>query len=191
MLPLALFLLPLLVCTVAAPATPSLNLGIIRAHKALVQARATHIPPAETLQSAVAPLQDARMRDPDNVYIYSHLGSVYTWLGDYPAALAAFDMEVALEGQGPMDRHAPFEALRRRIAGETEHDPWDDLLWVYQQWQTRYPHRAEGYLRLAIVWDQHRDNPARARSFLQAGIEAGAEPAGLLAYYLAQLDNIP
>jgi hypothetical protein len=190
-LPLAAFLLPLLLCALLAPATPALNLGVLRAHQALVQARASHVPPAAALQAAVAPLREAMARDPDNVHIYGHLGSLHAWLGDYPAALAALEAQAALDVQTPLERYAPFEVLRRRLAGETGQDPVEDLLWVYRHWQDRYSDRAEGYVRTALVWDRYKGDPQRARQALQAGLDQGAEPAGLLAYYLLQLGRQP
>jgi hypothetical protein len=56
---------------------------------------------------------------------------------------------------------------------------------------TRYPDRAEGYARIAIVWDRDKGDKAQAVAVLRAGLDRGAQPAGLLATYLAALEPVP
>jgi hypothetical protein len=58
---------------------------------------------------------------------------------------------------------------------------------VYTAWQARFPSRAEGYVRLALVWEQQRHDEQQARAILQTGIKQGAQPAGLLSFYLGRL----
>jgi tetratricopeptide (TPR) repeat protein len=187
-----LVLLPLLALPLLAlPAAPALNAGMLRAHKVLLAARTTGSASAADLEAALAPLRRAAERAPENVYVWERLGSLYAWQGDYAAAVAAIERRVALDGgqPEPMARYAPFEVARRRVQRATGQDPWEDLLWVYRHWNDRYPQRAEGYVLHALVWAQHKGDPARARAVLQSGLDAGAEPAGLLAYYAALLEG--
>ena len=183
----ALVLLFLLLSALVAPAAPSLNLGAIRAQKVLVDARTTGAVQGALLQAALSSLHRALARDADNVYIQERLGSLYAWQGDYRAAMEAFEDRVALDGQDPVGRYAPFEALRRQIQGETGHDPWEDVLWIYGNWLQRFPQRAEPYVQVALVWEKHKGDAERARAVLESGLEKGAEPAGLLNYYLSRV----
>lgn len=96
---------------------------------------------------------------------------------------------VALDGQDTLHRYAPFEALRRAIAGEQGRDAWDDLLRVSGQWRGRYLDRADGYVRPAIVWRRHKGDLAGAAAVLNAGLQEGAHPEGILRYHLAQLQG--
>jgi hypothetical protein len=184
-----LFLILLLLSPLMAPAAPYLNLGAIRAHKALLAARASGPPRSDILQTAVGPLRRALVRDPDNAHAYELLGSIYAWQGDYDAALKAFGHRVRLDGQDPIARYAPFETLRRRIQGEAGHDNWDDTLQVYSQWMTRFPDRAETYVQIALVWDRCKSNPDHAIAVLRSGLDNGARPRGLLYYYLSQIER--
>jgi len=39
-----------------------------------------------------------------------------------------------------------------------------------------------------MVWERHKTEPERARQVLEAGLENGAKPQGLLTYYRSQLE---
>ncbi len=175
------------------PAAPLVNAGMVRAHKALLAARTTGRPPSQDIEAALTTLRRAADRAPENVYVQERLGSLYAWQGDYGAALAAIERRVALDGGGrePLARYAAFEVARRALEpeGQAGPAPWEDLLWVYGQWNRRYPQRAEGYVLQAVVWAEHKGDAARARALLRAGLDAGAEPAGLLAYYASVLGS--
>ena len=179
----------LLLSAITFPAAPYLNLGAIRAHRALLAARTTGSPQKDVLQAAVGPLHQALARDPDNVYACDLLGSLYAWQGDCDAAIEAFVRRVELDGQDPVARYAPFEALRRRIQGEAGHDRWDDVLRVYSQWMARFPDRAETYVQAAIVWHRYRGDRTRAAAVLRSGLDHGAQPRGLLSCYLSQIEQ--
>jgi len=178
----------LLAVALAEPATPWLNLGAIRAHKLLVNARATGAVVNKDLEAALGPLRQAAARDAGNVYLTDLLGSLYAWQGNYEASLDALERRVELEPENPMSRYAPWMPWVRRLQGEEPSRGWNDLLWVYRHWQTRYPDRAEGYVRSAMVWERHKTEPERARQVLEAGLENGAKPQGLLTYYRSQLE---
>jgi putative inorganic carbon (HCO3(-)) transporter len=187
--PLAIALLLALVWFIATvhPAAPYLNLGAVRAHKLLWIARTTGSAPDNLLQKATEPLHQALFRDPDNAHIYGLLGSLYAWEGNYPASFDALEHRVTLDSRDPIGYYAPFEALRRRIQRERGYDCWDDTLRVYSQWMARFPDRAETYVLVAIVWDQHKEDRARAIAVLRSGLEHGAQPGGLLSWYLSRV----
>jgi putative inorganic carbon (HCO3(-)) transporter len=182
--------LGILMLTVALtqPATPWLNLGAIRAHKLLVNARATGEVTNNDLEGALGPLRQAAARDPGNVYLTDLLASLYAWKGEYETALDAFQRRVALEPENPISRYAPWMPWFRYLQGGEPSSRWDDLLWVYRHWQNRYPDRAEGYVRAAIVWERYKAEPGRARQVLETGLENEARPLGLLTYYRSQLE---
>ena len=45
------------------------------------------------------------------------------------------------------------------------------------------------YILGALVWVQHKDDPARARALVQTGLGAGAEPTALLIHYSSILES--
>jgi O-antigen ligase len=186
--PLASLGILLLAVALAAPATPSLNLGTIRAHKLVVNARATGTVRSADLETALGPLRGAEARDPGNVYLLDLLGSLYAWQGAHEAALDALQRRVMLEPENSVAQYAPWMPWLRRLQGQGPNSGWDDLLWVYGNWQSRYPDRAEGYVRSAIVWERFKGEPERARQVLEMGLDKGAKPEGLLTYYRSQLE---
>lgn len=153
-----------------------------------MQAQAIQIPPGEVLQAAEANLRRALRWDPNNSHAYHILGRLYGWLGEYERSIQAFSRGVELDGEDPVGRYAPSESCLRRIRGEMNHDRWDDAIRVYSQWMTRFPKRAESYVQIAIVWDQHKHDPARALAVLHSGSEK-AEPCGLLEYYRSRIEQ--
>ena len=182
-------LLILAISPLVVPAAPYMNLGAIRAHRALLMARATGAPSEDDLQAAVDPLRRALAREPNNAQVHGLLGSLYAWQGNYAEAIDSLGHRAALDGQDPMGRYAPFEALARRIRGDVGHDRWDDTLRVYTHWKNRFPLRAESYAQAAMVWQEHRGDRERAVAMLSSGLDKGAEPEGLLSYYLSELEE--
>jgi hypothetical protein len=166
-----------------------LNLAAARAHKLLLSAQAGEGPPREALTSVADDLRRVVHVEAHNAQLFDLLGRVLGWLGQYPAAFEAFGMEVAIDGENAIARYAPFESLRRRVEGEEGHDRWDDTIRVYSPRMNRFPERAEGYVLIALVRDQHQDNPQGAAAVLRSGIDKGAEPQGLLLYYSNQLSE--
>jgi putative inorganic carbon (HCO3(-)) transporter len=185
--PIAFLAILLLAVALVAPSKPSLNLGAIRAHKVLIRARATGSLEAGQLEAALSPLRGAEVRDPQNVNLMDLLGSLYAWQGDNEAAVAAFERRVMLEPENPMALYAPWIPWQRRLQGEEPTSGWDDLVWVYAHWQNRYPDRAEGYVRSAILRQRFMGEQAHARQVLSMGLENEARPKGLLTYYLSEL----
>lgn len=158
------------------------NLATMRAQKALLQTRSAATPDEGALRSAQGSLERALLAQADNSHLYSLLGQVHAWLGNEERALEAFSRRVELDGQDPITRYAPFEALRRWIQGEVGHDQWDDTIRVYSQWMTRFPEQMEPYLLTAMVLCQYKQDPARATQVLEAGL-AHAQPKGVLTLY--------
>jgi O-antigen ligase len=187
LVPATLFTALVILTVILAPATWWRNVGAIRAHSVLLDARRTGAPGGEAIQHALEPLSWA----PDPGRTSDLVASLYAWQGDYGASVAALERHVASEGSQPMLRYAPAEAFRRPLAGDPDHDPWDDLLAVYRHWQNRYPGRAETYVKSAIIWRQHKGNADRAASILEAGLANNAQPAGLLTYSLSQVRGGP
>jgi putative inorganic carbon (HCO3(-)) transporter len=187
--PLFLLLLLLYPGLVVARGGPGLNLSTLRAHKLLLSLEAGESPPREALGSVAEDLNRVLRVETDNAHLYNVLGRVLGWLGEYQAALEALNREVELDGENAIARYAPFESLRRRIEGTEGHDKWGDTLRIYTPWMIRFPERAESYVLIALVRDQYQDDPKGAARVLNSGIESGAEPRGLLLYYLGQLSE--
>ena len=191
---LAWVLPPLLLaaCLLLAPGARELNLGALLGHKAIVAARASAArangtPPQAALAAAGEHLGRALALGEARPSLYSLAGSLAAWQGDYPAALAAFERQVALDGEGPARLYVPYEALRRRLLGEPDPDRWEELAGVYGQWMARFPQRGESYVWAALVRGGPQARPAAAAAVLTAGFDQDARPRGLLEYALAQL----
>lgn len=182
--PMLLLLLLLCPGLLVARGGPQFNLAAIRAHKVLLSAQAGESPPTEALSSVADGLRSAVRMGVDDAHLYDLLGRVLAWLGQYPAALEAFSMEVEIDSEDPIARYAPHESLRRRLAAQEEYDRWDDTVRIYRPRMIRFPERAESYVLIALVREQHQQNPQAAAAVLSSGIERGAEPRGLLLYYL-------
>ncbi|MGA9351677.1 MAG: O-antigen ligase family protein [Anaerolineae bacterium] len=180
---LAAFFIP------AAPGAFYVNLATVQAQKALLQTRSAATPPVGALRSAEGSLERALLWQANNSHLYSLLGQVRGWLGDEERALEAFSRRVELDGQDPIARYAPFEALRRWIQGDAGQDRWDDTIRVYSQWMARFPERMEPYLLIAMVLCQHKQNSAQASQVLEAGL-ARAQPRGVLILYSSRIREV-
>lgn len=162
------------------------NLGMAASHQALWAARSGQ-PDGARLAQARNLLLAAQAQKPGDAQVYDELASLHAWLGDDEAALAALRQRMAMDGANPLGRYAPWETWRRRLLGQAAPAPADDLAQVYAQWLVRYPDRAEGYVRAALVWEWLKGNRAQAAAVLQDGLNRGAQPAGLLTYALQRL----
>jgi O-antigen ligase len=181
----------LTVLVVARPGTWHKNLGLVQAHQALVAVRRTGVVDAGQLAAARDRLLAVTRQTSANAQVYDELASLHAWLGEDEPALHALRQRVARDLADPMARYAPWEPWRRQLSRDTAHNPADDALRVYSQWMNRYPDRAEGYARIAIVWDRDKGDKAQAMAVLRSGLDRGAQPAGLLAAYLAALEPVP
>jgi len=172
---------------VLLPGLGDLNLGSLEAHKALTQAATGDVDTGK-LTLAATHLERAVQWQPGNGQACRTSARLYGWLGQYEPAMDALGRAVELDGQDPLGRYGPWVPWLRQLQGESQKDRWDDLLWVYGNWKDRYPARAESYVQIALVWDKHKGDLVRARQMLESGLEQGAEPRGLLAHYLSQLE---
>lgn len=176
----------LLVGLWAFPGVRTRNLGMLVGHKAVYSARAGQQPSAATLATAADLLRLAATRGSASSGLYSLLGSVAIWQGDYAAALAAFVQQVQLDLQDSAERYIPHEALRRRVMGEAGPDRGADLERVYMHWMTRYPQRAEPYLWAALLRGRFQANPTAATAALQTAPGHNVQPRGVIDYFLVQ-----
>nr|MBC7245810.1 O-antigen ligase family protein [Chloroflexota bacterium] len=186
-LPALLILLVMYPGFLIAPDAPRVNWSIIQANRLLLFAQAGRNN-EPSLATVATDLREAVRMQADNARLYSLLGRVYSWLGKYQDAMDAFLRVVELDGRDAVARYAPFEDLRRLLVGEKEHDPWVDAIWVYSHWVARFPQRAEPVVLVALVREQHQDDPKGAAAVVKSGIEKGAQPKGLLLYYLDRLN---
>lgn len=167
--------------------TPALNWSIVQAHQLLLSAQAGENPSPQRLASVASDLRNALPFQEDNPYLHILLGRLYGWLGEYPAAMEALSKVAALDSQDAVVRYAPFEYLRRCIVGKDQYDRSADILWIYRNWMARFPQRAEHVMLVALVREHYLGDPEGAVAVLHSGIEGGAQPRGLLLYYLEQL----
>ena len=188
--PVLLLIMLLVAGLLVAPSALQLNQTVVRAQRWLLSAREGTALKAEDAASLARDLERLTRLDAGNPQLYSLLGCVQAWLGDYGAATTAFARRVELDGQNPLARYAPFEHGRRRLVGTGQSEPWKDLGWVYSQWASRYPERAEYYMLVALLRQEYLGNPEGAVQALNAGIERGAEPRGVLLHQLGTMRHI-
>ena len=171
------------------PAALYMNIGAIQAHQALYPAHSPGSPVFYTMEKAKATLIDLLSLDTGYLSAYELLGRIYAWEGTPTMAMEAFAHRVALDGQDPLLHYFLSDRWLRQIQGtdSAEAENWDDLLQVYSHWMNRFPHRAEIYTEIGLVWQCYQQNPDQADRILRSGIEKQATPVGLLEYYQGQL----
>lgn len=180
--------LPALLVALALLLTPgvlSRNIALVEAQR-LLAAQSDESVAVGDWEKAAAQLQQVAPAS-DSPHPFARLASVYAWQGDYARALTALNEQVLRDRRNTIMRYAPFEAIRRVLAGEEAGNSETDLLAVYGQWMARFPQRAEWYAATAVVYAQFLGDDAAARHVLERGLQQDAQPAGLLDYYLAQL----
>jgi putative inorganic carbon (HCO3(-)) transporter len=173
----------------ASPGVRDLNLGALEGHRVVLAGRAGQPIPQNTLASAVAHLKEAEVMGAESPGLYSLLGSLYAWQGDYAAALGAWQRQVELDGRDPVGNHVPYAALRCRILGEPLPDNWQELYKVYSAWMARFPGRAESYLWAALVESRFQAKPGAATGTLKTALDRHAQPAGVIEYLQSQLGH--
>ncbi len=185
LLPLLLLIGACLVGVLFKPESLLMNLGAIQAHWGLYPAQTGGEPEMAHLQAAKSLLLDAQALEPDRLSAYELLGRIYAWEGKQEAALQALAYRVALDGEDALLRYYPSERWLQQMQGaeEVAGGEWNDLLKIYRHWKNRFPERAFSYVEIGLVWQCALDDPERAASVVQEGIDKNAEPTGLLAYY--------
>lgn len=181
---------------VLLPGLRERNIGAVLAQQALFDLRGGGQVADARLSSAAGHLRRAVDLGAGSSHAFGLLGSLEAWRGQNAAAagtgataasLDAFRQQVMLDLADPAADYMPFEALRRRVAGEPPRDARQDLLSVYGQWTARYPGRAEAYVGTAIIYAEHLGDPARAAATLRDAMARGAQPAAILQAALQQL----
>jgi tetratricopeptide (TPR) repeat protein len=159
-------------------AGPQLNAGRVFAGRALLAAAngETPINVDADLRRAVPALQVAAARDPANAGTWYLLSETLARLGQNSAALDALEHGVMVDSKDPLVRYAALRGLAR---AESRTD-WAGLQSVYGQWMVRYPRTSEWYAAAAVAACLEKGNSPEAANLLSAGLNAGAQPAGLL-----------
>jgi len=167
------------------PAPFFMNIGVIKAHRALYAQQASGSLDLSALEAAKESLSQVLRDDEGNLSTYELLGRIYAWEGIEPLAMNAFAHRVALDGKDPFLRYFPSKHWLTQLDGsyDPEGEKWDDLVQVYSQWMARFPDRAELYIEASIAWQCRLNNPEMAARILTKGIEKGVMPPGLLEYY--------
>jgi Tfp pilus assembly protein PilF len=133
--------------------------------------------------SLVAPqasLEKALSLNPSLRQPYLLLGRIASLEGDYHTAQQHYRKRVALDMENPPASYNISGLILNWLEPQTQHDPATELLEIYQNWNARFPERAEGYLLTSLVVSQYQADPDRGRELLQAGVQANAQPTGLL-----------
>lgn len=168
------------------PGLAARNLGSLLAHRALAVAQQGGPVDTAAMGRAVGLLERGLPARPADGQVHRTLGRLHAWLGHQPAALEALEQSVALDIEDPMARYGPWLPPLRRLTGQEPPPAADDLLRVYTHWNNRYPARAEGYVLVSLILAGPKDDEARARQALEAGLEAEAQPRDLLVYCLGR-----
>jgi O-antigen ligase len=190
-IPLVILALVIILILVTTPTALTTNNGFIFAHQGLYQAHETGTPPRRALQVAQSYLIRSYEADPENVYVADTLGRIYAWEDDYRQATQTFIRRIKIDSVDPFHNYYPPTSLLRKLKGESmgAEDHWEDLIKVYRHWMNRYPDHAEHYVRMALVWELYNDDPERAASTLNSGLENNAQPSGIFRDYLQKLQQ--
>jgi len=188
-LPVLLLTLILLLSLLIKPAAWRMNLGAIQAHRALYLAQTAGVVDRISMERARDNLLRVLDKEPQSIFAYDLLGRLYAWSGDYPASLETFEKRVLLDSRQPWRNYYPPEAYIRLLGGEPNYPGggWDALQKIYSHWMNRYPLRAEGYLRMSLLLREKLNDPDKSARVLARGLEAGAQPLGLLEYAMQSI----
>ncbi len=181
--------LPLLagLLALASPGRVWLNLGAVGAQRALVPFPVGSPGTREALAGAQVALARAAALHPDARQAHFLLGRIAAYLGDYVAAVGHYRQVVALDLEAPFERYFPPEVWLRDRGTQPPGPPVQDLAGIYSRWVHRYPDRAENFLLLFWLAQDHRGDAAQAARWLEQGLAAGAVPQGLLEAALGSL----
>ena len=158
------------------------NLARIPAQQALYTARQNESASGMAIAALVPTLQTALADDPTNPYLYSLLGSLAAWSGEYPMALDYFHQRMQIDLHDPLVRYVPPGSLRQR-ALTLSRKPADQLIYVYTQWMHRFPERAEAQVQVALVWQHAKADPAQAQQIINRALKQTAQPQAFVLFY--------
>lgn len=179
--PLLLVLAGTLIGAWAKPSAWSVNQALINSHRLLLPFASVMPVPSEAalvgLLEAKRDLIAVLRADPANAQVTLELARAQLWLGEHQAAFALFQRVAALESDTPRFTYLPSERLLRDSLEEMRSE---QLATIYGQWMARFPDRAEGYLRAALIAADYGADLNRARGLVAAGLNAGAQPSAAL-----------
>jgi putative inorganic carbon (hco3(-)) transporter len=158
------------------------NWGVIRAQRALWQARVRGTLPQAQAADGIEALSRALATNPENPQFHQLLGSLYAWQGNDALSINSLEMRVALDGPDALADYAPFIRWQRALQGTAAPPAWESTIRLYSQWMNRFPNRAEGYVLTAIA-RRRQGQAVPAGGVVRAGVEAGAQPASILETY--------
>ncbi len=162
----------------------TVNITVVRAHRALLVTRETGVPDTDTLEIS---LMRALGQQPSNAHLYSLLGEVQAWLGEDEQAIQSFRRRVELDGPDPTARYDPAGTVLRLVREKNQLPSYDPIQ-VYHHWMSRFPERVEPHLLVAIYSCERSANRAMAVRALEKGL-ARAEPKGPLALYYSKIQE--
>lgn len=150
----------------------SLNLGLVDAHKGIVESRRELIAPRETLRISEEHLISHLKDREGDYYAYSHLGSVQGWLGKDKEAVDTMRSAAAAAWAGLPRIHAPALSPSRDPAeSPATQQRAKDVVYILDQWSVRYPTRWEVYLQKAEFLYYELNSPELAKAALGEGME--------------------
>ena len=177
---------PLIIGIIALirPASLYINLGALQAHKLLSPFPSAQISTQADVEPARMNLEKAIEMNASLRQAHLLLARIDSLQGDFSAAQWHYKLRVALDMQDPVTNYNPAQRLRLFLNLQMPQEPSAELGKIYRAWNIRYPNRAEGYVLNSILASQYQAYPLKAKSLLEAGIKAEAQPPGLLEYML-------
>lgn len=168
------------------PAKVNTNWALIPAHQAIYAARQTGRLPEASSTQALELLPGAIQQEPDNPELYGIYGTLLAWNEQPAAAIQALAQRVDLDSREPL-RYAPFLAWQRESLGQEEPDNGQLLLKIYQQWQARFPERADLHALVSLVYERQLGAVDQAAAVQRQALTEGAAPRTLLEFYYQML----
>jgi hypothetical protein len=127
------------------------------------------------LEQALAPLQQAMAKDPDNGRVWLLAGTVQAGLGNFAAADSAFDRaEQLYPGYAEMissERHAAWETAFNTAVALINEQKTDEGIVALEQAEMMYNDRPESKYYLGLFYLQ-KEQAEKAEAALQGAIEA-------------------
>ena len=127
------------------------------------------------LEQALAPLQEAMTKDPQNARVWLLAGTVHAGLGHFAAADSALDKAEQLypgyAEQVASERHSAWESAFNAAVGLINAQKTDEGIAALEQAELMYPHRPEAKYYLGLFYMQ-KDQPEKAEVALNSAVAA-------------------
>ena len=166
---------------VLSPARVYMNTGGIQAQHMLHPFPAAPGISSGNLATAQLNLEKALAFDPELPQAHLLLARLASLSDNYQGALPHYQTRVALDLESPIFRYNLPRGLLQWFIPTAQPDPAEELLAIYRAWTVRFPNRAEGYLLQSILLIDYLGDIQSAQNLLKAGMQAEAQPPGLLA----------